>query len=263
MLRTGGGGGADGGGDREGREAGGPVLGDGPFQRLHVQAEGGVAGDLAEPVLSDAENDARLLHGGVRLVRGVHAQARLPDQPAPAGVEPGHRFARRGQGHQGGGGGGVLDDAEQAGGQAEHLAQPVEGDQLELGGGGRGLPEHAVRVEGRREGLGQDGRSGGGVGEVGEEARVVPVGEAGDDHALDVGQDPGQRLGLHRRGPGQHGLHLAGTCPGQHGVAPGLLDVARDPVHQPVGLGAELVGGDVAETVHEGWAGPATRRPSR
>jgi hypothetical protein len=107
-----------------------------------------------------------------------------------------------------------------------HLAQPIEDDQLQLGRGRGGLPEHGVDVEGCGQRLGEDGGAGRGVGEVGEEAGVVPVGEAGYDHALDVGQDLLQRLAAEGRSGGQRRADLSGAHAREDRVALRSLEVA-------------------------------------
>ena len=144
------------------------------------------------------------------------------------------------------------------GGRPSICAQPVQDHELQLGGRGRGLPEHAVDVEGGGQHLGQDGGGGGGVGEVGEEAGMVPVREAGDDEPLHVGQDARQRLGPAGGAAGMRGPHVARPDPGQHGVAARPPRVAGDPVHQAAAFRAERLEVDVARAGHGGPG--ATRR---
>ena len=67
------------------------------------------------------------------------------------------------------------------GGQPEQLGEPADDDLLELGRRGRGHPRHRVDVERGGQQLGEDPRLRAGVGEVGEEARVVPVREPRHD----------------------------------------------------------------------------------
>ena len=72
--------------------------------------------------------------------------------------------------------------------------------QLELGRRRRGAPEDRDLVQRRRDQLGEDPRLRGGDGEVGEEARVLPVRERRDDQLVEVAEDVRERLaGLGRR----------------------------------------------------------------
>jgi hypothetical protein len=89
---------------------------------------------------------------------------------------------------------GVLDVAVQALREAQKLAEPIDREELHLRGGGRGAPEHRVHVQGRREKLGEDSRLRAGVREVGEESRMIPVGDPRQDGLVEVAQDSRERL---------------------------------------------------------------------
>ena len=93
----------------------------------------------------------------------------------------------------------VVDHAFESVGQADQLAEPAERDRLELGGGRRRAPQHRLLVERGRQKFGEDAGRARRDGEVREEARMVPVGEAGHEHALEVGHDGVERLRLLRR----------------------------------------------------------------
>ena len=80
--------------------------------------------------------------------------------------------------------------------KADQLPHPVEDELLELGGGGRRPPEHRVDVQRGDQELRQDPRLGARDREVGEEARVVPVRDAREEHLVEIAQDGGERLGL-------------------------------------------------------------------
>ena len=80
-------------------------------------------------------------------------------------------------------------------GQPQRLPQPVDHHLLDLGRGGRGLPDQ--RVAGHRvDQLFRQHRSRGRIGrEIGEEARVLPMGHAVRHDALEIGPDRLHRLG--------------------------------------------------------------------
>ena len=67
-------------------------------------------------------------------------------------------------------------------------SQPSD-DLFELGRRRRRPPQHRLLVERGRQELGEHARRAAGDREVGEEARMVPVREAGHEHALEVGED--------------------------------------------------------------------------
>jgi len=91
-------------------------------------------------------------------------------------------LARSDHGGQNGLGGGALDHAPAEGwargveafGQAEELRQPVEDDGLELSDGRGADPVETGPAEGGAVELAENGRVGGGTGEEGVEAGVLP-----------------------------------------------------------------------------------------
>ena len=135
----------------------------------------------------------------------------MPQRGALAGPVQG-----REQRDEVGAGAGVLDDAAAAAGgpeglrQAEQVGQPVHDVLLELRGGRAGHPGHALHAQARGHQVAEH-RGAGGVGrEVAEEAGVLPVGDAGQDDAVQVGQDGGERLALLGGGDRQGGADVAG-----------------------------------------------------
>jgi hypothetical protein len=234
------------GGDRERRPARGPIGGYRVRESDRVHAELPVDRDLAEALLPNAEDDGRLLDRGVGLLGGVHAQAGLADEPAPARVEPRDRLAGRGEGDERRSGGGVLDHPEQTLGLAEELSKPVEDHGLELRRRRGRPPQHPVDVEGGRDHLPEDARGRRGDREVGEEGGVVPVSDAGKDLPLDVGQDRGQGLALLRRRRRELRPQLARAKAREHGEPLPFGEVAGDPVDEAAALLAEDLEVDVS-----------------
>ncbi len=56
--------------------AGGAILGDGVGEPADVHAELVVGGDLSHTLFAQAEDQPRLFHRGVRLLRGIEAKSR-------------------------------------------------------------------------------------------------------------------------------------------------------------------------------------------
>ena len=162
----------------------------------------------------------------------------------------------REQGAQGGRRGGVLDDAGKAGRKPDHLPEPVEDDLLELGRRRGGLPDHALGAEAGRQKLPQDrGRAVVGR-EVGEPARVLPVGDARHDDLLEILEDR-----LHGLPPGRgdgrdHLLDVARLEPGDDGVFLDIFEIIGDPVHELVPGAPEIL------VFHGNLLGPGPFCPS-
>jgi hypothetical protein len=145
------------------------------------------------------------------------------------------------QGDQRGGGGGVLDDAREGLRQPDHLPQPVHDRLLELGGDRARLPAHALDAEPGADEIAEHRRQAGVRREVGEEARVVPVGDAGQDDLVEVAEQRGEPVaGLGRRRR-QRPPHVPGGERAHHRprLDPGA--VAGDPVDEGVAEPDELV----------------------
>ena len=77
--------------------------------------------------------------------------------------------------------------------------------------------------------------------EVGEEARVVPVRDAGQQHAIEVGEHVRERLGLLGRRRRQPRADLARLDRRHHGPLADALEVVGRPVDGGVAVGAELL----------------------
>ena len=105
----------------------------------------------------------------------------------------------------------------------------------------------ALTLSAAAQELAEDAGRGAADREVGEEARVVPVGDAREDHALEVGEDAVERLGILRRRRRQGAPDVPRLHPGQHRVALGRREEAGDPVHHLVTVPPELLGIEVAE----------------
>ena len=215
-------------------------------QRLGAHREVGVVVDDADRLAADAGDAQRLLDARVGVRRGVGDEpgrvAVVVDRAArrpPAGRQHGdeRRLARR-----------ALDDATaglagvaESLGQIEQLGHPVDDAQLQLGARRRRDPAHPVDAEPGRQQLAED-RGVGAVGrEVGEEARVLPVHQAGHDDAVDVGEHGGERLGLGRGVLRQLAHDVAGLHVGRHRPLLDRLDVVGDPVDESVPGVAELL----------------------
>ena len=95
-------------------------------------------------------------------------------------------------------------------GEAEQLDHPVEHQRLEFGARRRRDPAHALHAEPGGQQFAEDRRERVVRREVGEEVRVLPLGEAGHDDPIEVGHHGGERFGLGRRMLGQRGAHVAG-----------------------------------------------------
>ncbi len=194
--------GAERGDDRDRAPPGGAIGGDGRSKRVGVELEALVRRDADQRVAPQAERHARLLDRAVRLGRGVDPQRGKVGPTGQAllgGVDAG-RLSCRGQRDQRRRRGGVGQQAVEGRRQPERLAQPVHHDAFELGADRRGPPQHRVLAEGRGQHLAEDPGTGRGRREVGEEARVLPVGGVRLDQAPVVGEDRVDRLGALGRG---------------------------------------------------------------
>ncbi len=179
-------------------------------------------------------------------------------------------MARRRERHEAGGRGRVVDDSEPTGGQPEPFGQPGHYALLELRYGRRGPPQHAVRVERGGDGGSQDSGNRAGVREVGEEARVVPVADSGEDQLVEIREQFLERPSPLRARFGQPREEIAGLRARQHGQLGQSLEVADDPLECGLTVAAQLCGsvGGALEVVgagrgHGGWASEwSGRRPS-
>ena len=120
-------------------------------------------------------------------------------------------FPRRQDCRQGRHAGACLDHAMPPLADARHLAQPVEDMDLHLGSRRRCLPEHALRGECRRQPFRQNRGRTAVRREIGEETRMLPVGDMRDDEIFEIGEDRLDRFPVNRRCGGKRFAHLAGA----------------------------------------------------
>ena len=80
-------------------------------------------------------------------------------------------------------------------GQSAGLGQPVEHTGFHFGTGRTRLPQHALHAQRGTEQFGQHRRPGGIGRKIGEEIGRLPVGQAGDDDAVEVCQHGIKRFG--------------------------------------------------------------------
>ena len=171
----------------------------GKKRRPHTELR--IARDLAQRLLPVTEQDDGLVDRGVRLVRAVHAHAR---DIAAAGKTPRpHRrrqpLARRRERVQRGDRRRVVDDSLEVATQAEQLPEPAKRDLFELRRRRRRPPQHRLNVERGGQELREDAGRAAGDREIGEEAGMVPVRDAGNQHPLEIGKDGVEGLALGRR----------------------------------------------------------------
>jgi hypothetical protein len=129
--------------------------------------------------------------------------------PARPDVEI-ERFARGGERGEPADRGRIVDDAVQAAIESEQIAQPREHDVFEFGRGGRRAPEHRVDVERGNQRLGDHGDRARADCEIREKARVVPVGDAGQNEALEIVEDRIEGLAFFGRPLGERPDEVAG-----------------------------------------------------
>ncbi len=131
---------------------------------------------------------------------------------------------------QNAGGRGVLDVPAERIREADELAEPVDGQLLQLLQRGRRAPEDPDLVEAGDQELGEHARLRRGRREVGEEARALPVRETGHEDAVEVLQDRRERLRLLGRGAWKRGANLSGLDLREDREVPHSLEIRRDPV---------------------------------
>ena len=132
-----------------------------------------------------------------------------PARPRCANVRDGRLACRHKRVHRGDGCG-VVDDTFECVRQADQLPQPAERHGFELGRRRRGPPQHRLLIERRRKELGEDAGRAGGDCEIREEAGMVPVRQAGHEHALEVGHDRLERFTVLGSGAWQRVDDVAG-----------------------------------------------------
>ena len=136
----------------------------------------------------------------------------------------------------------VVDDAFECPGQPDQLAQPAERHLFELGRGGRRAPQHRLLIERGGQEIGEHAGSAAGDREVRHEARMIPVREAGHEHAFEVAHDLLERLGIFRRLRRERIDDVARPHAREDRVLVGVFQVVRDPVDERVAVFTEIVG---------------------
>src|SRR5262249_60703427 len=111
-----------------------------------------------------------------------------------------------------------------------------------LGGGRARLPAHALRAEPRRDEVGEDRREARVRREVGEEAWMVPVRDAGQDVAFELVERARELPALARRLGREAGLDLAGRDAAHDRALGDPLAVVGDPVDELVAESPALLG---------------------
>ena len=209
-------------------------------RRLHP--EFGVRGNPRQRVVSETEQDDRLVDRRVRVLAAVDANAAQPvasGEPGPAHVRH-RRLARRGQRVQRRDRGRVVDDAVERVGKPDQPPQPAERDLFQLGRRRRRPPQHRLLVECRRQELGQHTWLARADGEVGEETGMVPVRQAGNEDALEVGEDALERFALLGRAVGQRAANLSRAYPREDRISRRIVEVVGDPVGEEAGVISEV-----------------------
>ena len=234
---------ADAGHDGGRAQAGGHVCLQGRGERLGAHGVGDRV-DVDEPqVAQPVPGQGNCLRNRRMRVRcGVNRERRALGLQAAARLGVIRRPLARGRrGDEACAGGAVGDDALPGRRERSQLAQPLGHDFLDLGQRGSGLPGDPERPQ---PGGGQvaQHRSEGCVGrEPAEVARMLNLGHARDDDAVEVGQYLAERLGLLRCVARQLARHL----PRRHlRLDRQLRDPATvigDPVDQLVTSGPELL----------------------
>ena len=182
----------------QGLRPAGEVLADGRLQRVRAKREVLVVGDVADVLAAEAGEQRGLIHRAVAVRRGVdHERRGLRLQAAAAESEirwrararrsapPACRWRR------------CPESRRSTAGEAGHAAHPV-GDDLFESRSARGWTARRARARRGRWTGSRPARSSQFAvgGEVAEETRMLPVGEAGHDDAVDVGEDGVEGLGV-------------------------------------------------------------------
>ena len=236
-------GGADAGYKRTGPQSGFHVLGDGRLQEIQAERVALIGANEPQVLPAEAGQQGCLLDTAVALVRGVDHEGRLAGLEALAVLaEAGGPLAGAEERRESGGAGGVVDHSCPRLAQARHLAEPVHDHLLHLGCGGARLPAHALHAEARGHDVRQDRGVARIAWEVGEEAGVVPMRDAGHHVPVERGQRLIQPSALLRgmggkRGPDLSRLHLTHD---RHVGQP--LAVVRDPIDELVAEAAKFFG---------------------
>ena len=189
------------------------------FQCVGAKCEVFVVGDVADVIAAEAGQQRRLIHRAVAVRRGVdHQRLRFRLQSAAIQPEIGGALAGAEQRDQGAGGGGVLNHPAPFRGEAGHAAHPIGHHFFDFGERGTGLPGEAEDAESGGEIVAEDAGEFAVGREVAEETGMLPVGEAGHDDSVEIGQDRVEGFGLLRRIGGQGRLDFARRGSRHHGA---------------------------------------------
>ena len=138
-------------------------------------------------------------------------------------------------------------------GSPRRLAQPVDDDLLQLRAGRARPPQHRVGVEDGRQHLADDPGPGRGAGEVGQEARVLPVSDVRLEQTPVVRQDRLDRLGRFGRRAGKSGRSDPARSCGMTSPVADAVEVVGHDVDRRVRGRPEVLG------IHVAQAGAADR----
>ena len=236
---------ADGGDDRDRQQAGRAILGNRVAQGVGAHPVRAVDRDPPQRLVAEADRDHALVDRRMRLLGAVDAQrgkVAAPGEAAHADLVDG-RLAGGEQRVHGRDRRGVVDHAFESRRQADQLAQPAERHGFELRGRRRRAPQHRLLVERRRQELGEDAGRAGRDREVGEEAGMIPVRQAGHEHALEVGHDRRRTVRrLPARWRAARPRCRRASTRDENGIALDVLEVVGDPVDELVAVAPEICG---------------------
>jgi hypothetical protein len=194
----------------------------------------GIRCHLHQVALPDPRHPDRLVDRGMRLGAGIEAQGRPGRQPVLQPPPPQRRLAHRQHRRERRVGRRIVDRADKPLGQAHGLAQPVDHHLLDFRRCGRGLPDQRVARHRIDQLFGQHRGRGGVRGEIGEEARMLPMGHPPRNDPLEIGPDRFHRLGRLGRGRRHLARHRAGDQRGPHRPVAQTRVVIRRPVGRPL-----------------------------
>ena len=189
-------------GDDAGRQQPGRAIAlDCGGKRLRVHGLAGPPrGNAHQIFLTDAGNPDGAVDRGVNLIGGVDADRLVSGKPARIALPVQRSLAHDQNGGKGCGRGRILNDAGEGFRHAERLAQPIDHFRFKFRRGWRCLPEHALGGDGADQIFG-DHRNGGRIGgEIGKEARMLPMRHAGNEDILEILEDILHGFACYRRG---------------------------------------------------------------
>ena len=230
----------------ERNETRGAVGGNHLGERLGSHRERCVVRHDAQAIRTDAGDPEALLDAGMGLRRRITDQPRriaigvdgaARDAPARSQDRRQRRFA-----------GGSVDHPTASRArraevlrQAEQLVHPVDHQRFDLRARRARDPAHALHPEAGRQQVPEDCGVRRVGGEVGEEAGVLPMGQARHDHALGVGHHRVEAVGRRGRVLLELGTNFAGLHCRRHSLLLDVLDVVSDPVDQLVAMLLEIL----------------------